>query len=383
MEASAPSTRFVAGDPVRAVAALAVLVFHAALIGSLLNFGGGVHTPIERSLGTPGANLDVGLFLFFSLSGYLIGRPFVASWLLGRELPSIRRYAERRVRRIVPLFWLVCAVLVIRLGVHGGQVGETLAVPAFAQWVGESTLRQHLQQAWTLDAELAFYALVPLLALLAARLPVRPGVPRLAVLATTVVALAAASLVALGAWPSTFDKTPVGALFAFAPGVALAAAEPWALPRLRGTGAGRAIAWGLAALAVAAAAMLLGPIGREHPALRDGVGTLLAGGVVGALLVWQWTAGRAPRLLDNPPLRALGRWSYGIYVLHWPLMLEIVRHMHRSGSARRTTLELLAMALPATIALAALTWRLVERPLIAAGHREDPEHGPASATLAP
>jgi len=84
-------------EGLRAVAALAVLVTHVSLnaMGNKGPFGGLL------------ARLDVGVAVFFVLSGYLLYRPFVRALLRDEPLPSIRRYFRHRLLRIVPLYWVV------------------------------------------------------------------------------------------------------------------------------------------------------------------------------------------------------------------------------------------------------------------------------------
>ena len=48
------------------------------------------------------ARLDVGVAIFFLISGFLLYRPFVFARLGGEERPSTGAYAWRRFLRIVP-----------------------------------------------------------------------------------------------------------------------------------------------------------------------------------------------------------------------------------------------------------------------------------------
>ena len=63
--------------------------------------------------------------------------------------------------------------------------------------------------------------------------------------------------------------------------------------------------------------------------------------------------GRLARLLNNKIVSALGRRSYGIYLYHYPI-LTWVSH-HRGG-------WLLSLAL--TLAVAEISYRLIEQPLL-------------------
>ena len=93
---------------------------HAAIFAGLENQG--------TRLGPFYARLDVGVYIFFVISGYLI------TGILARELDegrfSIRRFYERRVRRILPALWALLAI--------GVPVSWwLLAIPVIAIFGGE------------------------------------------------------------------------------------------------------------------------------------------------------------------------------------------------------------------------------------------------------
>src|SRR4051794_40093700 len=81
-------------DGLRGLAALSVLVYHVALA----TVGAGAVA------GAAGA-LHFGVPVFFVLSGLLLYLPFVRARMDGRPRPSLRRYAVRRLARIVPAYW--------------------------------------------------------------------------------------------------------------------------------------------------------------------------------------------------------------------------------------------------------------------------------------
>src|SRR5687768_15093619 len=90
--------RLAALDGYRAIAATAVLATHVGFLT-----GSSVDGPLAPML----SRLDVGVAIFFVLSGYLLYRPFLAAALDRRPGPSLRSYLWRRALRIVPLYAVV------------------------------------------------------------------------------------------------------------------------------------------------------------------------------------------------------------------------------------------------------------------------------------
>src|SRR5215218_2704244 len=112
--------RFIAGDPLRGLAVIGVVVFHA--MNDAMNstgFGERFQGPEGRLaaygdvLGSLQVSGSFGVWIFFVLSGYLIGRPFVRAAIYRRPLPSISRYAMKRALRILPTYWVVLALVLV------------------------------------------------------------------------------------------------------------------------------------------------------------------------------------------------------------------------------------------------------------------------------
>jgi peptidoglycan/LPS O-acetylase OafA/YrhL len=77
------------------------------------------------------------------------------------------------------------------------------------------------------------------------------------------------------------------------------------------------------------------------------------------LLVWTAASGRLARVFTWPPLTALGRWSYSLYLLHCTIANLCVLAVLALGMPR---LWSIAAALPLSLAAAALSRRYVELP---------------------
>jgi len=236
MASSPPAPpRFPLLDGVRAIAALSVVVTHTA---GLTTFNGE-----NDLLGPFTARLNVGVAIFFVLSGFLLYRPWVAARIEGTRAPRLARYARARLLRILPAYWLALTVLTIWPGLVGPFTEDWWIYYGFLQNLSPSTILGGLGPAWTLNVELAFYAVLPLYALACARwLAPRPAATQLHAELAILAGLGAASAVArtlvhLSNPVSTFSFVLPGMFLWFALGMLLAvlsvhlgAREPASLP---------------------------------------------------------------------------------------------------------------------------------------------------------
>ena len=143
-------------DTVRAIGALAVLTTHTTFqSGTYLDHG---------VWGTFMARLDVGVAIFFVLSGFLLARPHFARASRGIAPPDLGRYALKRVLRIYPAY-LVTVVLALTLVPRnaGTSIRDWIATLLLIDPYVRKQLPHGLTHMWSLSAEVAFYALLPLL----------------------------------------------------------------------------------------------------------------------------------------------------------------------------------------------------------------------------
>lgn len=111
MNMDVTKSRLAGADGLRAIACLLVVWHHTA---QKLNPEGA--SPIVQALHFLGMRGEVGVSLFFVLSGCLLSMPFWMSFVQKREFPSIWRYAANRAARIAPAFWLnliLCTILAV------------------------------------------------------------------------------------------------------------------------------------------------------------------------------------------------------------------------------------------------------------------------------
>jgi peptidoglycan/LPS O-acetylase OafA/YrhL len=170
----------------------------------------------------------------------------------------------------------------------------------------------------------------------------------------------------------TWLTSPPAIMYVFMPGVAIALVEPLLAARLRDRPRpARAIAWaafGFSALAaIAYAATEYDPRQTPiHHALgqRALLAALCAGALILGLLVLQLGTGGAPRLFANRLMLWMGERSYSFYLVHIWVLSEIDHALGAGQSIATRALIMIALALPLTTAVAALSYRFVERPFL-------------------
>ena len=104
--------------------------------------------------------------------------------------------------------------------------------------------------------------------------------------------------------------------------------------------------------------------GRLSPLVRS---LAAAGGatlIVGSALVVQWAGRGCWRILDNASLRVLGRWSYGIYLVHLPLVYALMPGLATGDRPAVRFAIALPLVLSVTLVAAAASYYVVERPAL-------------------
>ncbi len=167
LEQTAHVDRVAALTGIRAVAALLVVGTHAAYTTGKYTHG---------YWGLVGARMEIGVPIFFVLSGFLLFRPWVKSAATGGPAPSLSRYARHRVRRIMPAY--IITVLFAYVLYHyreagpnpghtwGGLIRNLTLTQIYTDGYLGKYLHQGLTQMWSLAVEGAFYVTLPLLAYL-------------------------------------------------------------------------------------------------------------------------------------------------------------------------------------------------------------------------
>jgi peptidoglycan/LPS O-acetylase OafA/YrhL len=384
--------RFVLFDSLRAIAALAILVFHVAAITGALEDA--VTGDLLAVLGSRG------VMLFFLISGFLLYRPFVAARAEGRPRPRVRRYFRRRVLRIVPAYWTALTLLAIFPGIVGVFTGDWWRYYFFLQLYSPDTVGGGIPVAWSLSVEVSFYLALPLWAFLVGRLIApRPrswmrielaGLALLAALGIAVQVAADRQLVS-----DIVGASLLGQCAWFALGMALAVASVAVrpgnahdAPAVRFVVEHPGLCWIGSAAAFAGLAALLQPGGllgivqalNTRQPVTETLGAAALTSAWAVLLVapavfGQGAGGLPRRVLAAPPLLWLGLVSYGIFLWHLTIAEFLALpadplHFSEPGLSlledipRAATPILFVLTLAVTSVVAAASYYLVELPFL-------------------
>ena len=396
--------RFPLFDSMRAIAALSVVLFHAAFLGGMGRS--------DSFLRPYTARLDVGVTVFFLISGFLLYRPFVRARFEDRGMPHVGGYAWRRFLRIVPAYWVALTVVALWLGLS--YVFTLSNAPQFyglGQIYTAANAGRGIGQAWTLCVEITFYAFLPLWALALRQLGSgdrRVLVSELAALALLGAASVAYKLFALTQTsPNDLSSAPwlqplPNFLDQFALGMGLAVLSAWLDRRERAPAAiaalGRAPAacWILAAAAFWAVSTQIGLTGsaleqstRGSFLERHALYGIVALALLLPAVLGDQRKGPIRRLLGSPVVLYVGLVSYGVYLYHLAFISFLRDHLKDSLGAG-VGLRFVVYALLGTlgaVALGSLSYYLVERPALSlkekVGPRPRPDRDEAVSEPAP
>ena len=349
-------------DGVRAVAAVAVVLFHAR-IGLF-------------------ANGDIGVDVFFVLSGFLITSILIPMAGASGKI-DYREFYRRRALRLLPAYFAVvftCVVLECFSNYGGTFKGAAVSTIYVANWAIAATGMGlgTLSHTWSLSVEEQFYFVWPaLFGLMLRRSGFNGRTMLLAVGALVVLAwLAVVGLAAVGA-PARVasNATPTRAvellsgamlaIFVGTPGLSGAMSRCRALSPVSVGGA-------------VAGVLLLGLIALSGttPTLDAVAGWPLIS-VLTCAVVYACLRG-APSLakpLGNRVMTAIGKRSYGLYLWHFPIFVVIDTRWGLDS----WTAKLAGIAVSAVVVT--LSYKFIEQPFLARKDRRPvpaPESVPAA-----
>jgi peptidoglycan/LPS O-acetylase OafA/YrhL len=294
-----------------------------------------------------------GVYFFFGLTGYLLFWPFAQRYFGDGDPVDLKRYAINRALRILPLYYVV--VMTVLLFADDVGTGVWVRFLTFTETTSNLTAGQYVDVAWSLAVEVMFYALVPLIAWALARLSGMSATRAVAILLGVAALSFACRVVTVygGHPPEPVWRFNLPATFVF-----FVPGMLLAFARLRWQRRPPRPGWwanGQLWFAVSVALWLPVLLISYHLDLLIGVAAFLA---IGACVL---PLGDGPllRALDWRPLVAVGVASYSLYLWHLPITKSIYDALGTPG-----TVGLALVAMPASIAAALLSYRFIERPFL-------------------
>ena len=354
LEAVSSRDRIPSLTGIRALAALLVIGTHAA------------YTTGKYTHGYAGlllSRMEIGVSIFFVLSGFLLFVPWVRAAQAGTSAPSLRRYGWHRIRRIMPAY--VVAVLGAFVLYHFHDAGPN---PGHS-WYGLlrnltltqiytdgymfSHIHQGLTQMWSLAVEVSFYVALPIIGYLVLTvLCRRRWRPRLALAGLAVCALISPAWMV---YVHTAQHLPDGARL-WLPGYLAWFIGGMMLAVLAAMGV--RCYWFLALpLVVVSYFIVSTPVAGEATTSPTGLAEAVVKTIFYAVIATLVVAppalgdrGAYERLLSSRPMVWLGEISYEIFLVHLMIMeLAMTQVLHwrvYTGNAAVLFAVTLALTIP-------------------------------------
>jgi peptidoglycan/LPS O-acetylase OafA/YrhL len=336
-------------DGLRAVAVVSVVLYH-------LGIG-----PVTGGF--------IGVDVFFVISGYLITKIILTETAAAKF--SFGGFYGRRARRLLPALIAATAATFLAVAILFAPE-ELVRTSASAIWsvLGLSNIffwsesgyfdvdgiLKPLLHTWSLAAELQFYLVWPAFIYLLFRFG-----GRRAVLAGILLAIALGTILSI--WFLRIDAAAAFFLTPFRIHEFALGGLVVLLEKLRPQGR-----WGVEAIFVAGLAAIMASVLLFHERTPFPGYAVLLPAVGTALVIHSSASARSAAFLASRPFVAVGLISYSLYLVHWPLIV-IAHYLLQRVLAPTEQAIILGLSL----ALAALSYRYVEKPFRGARYLSRPQ----------
>ena len=338
-----------------------------------------------------GMRAEVGVSLFFVLSGCLLSLPFWNSFVSGDRFPSLKFYAINRAARIIPAYWfnlLLCtlvALWVFDLNINWWRlISGLLFINSYHY---SSFFPAELNgPLWSIGLEVSCYVLLPAVLFLIIKISKRSSVAIAGIIGCIVI------LQILNPWVinnfMTSNKLkgwqygltggakqwlPYWNIGSFFTQFLCGSLAALIIIVLRARGTLKSLTFDISAVLFATAAIWLVAIGVEpgapnsftkQPYLAPFFAILMAGVIVSASLSTQ-----VYKLLDNKLFQWIAKISFSIYLWHMFLIVIIERkffskYLYYGLTDLSEWVMISSIVLIGSIILAATSWRFLESPIL-------------------
>ncbi len=385
-------SRLAGADGLRAIACLLVVWHHTA---QKLNPEGA--SPLIGLFQYLGMRGEVGVSLFFVLSGCLLSLPFWASFVNAQPLPSFKWYSINRAARIAPAFWLsliVCNILAIWVFDLGFNWQKIVTAFMFINSYHFSTFfpTELNGPLWSIGLEVSCYLLLPIVLYFINRLAKSTAIA-VAGLAAVIVALQALNPLIIQVFMTDNDQKgwqfgidggakqwlPFWNVDSFFTQFLLGSLAALVIAHLglKQTKANLGFDFGFLAASASAIALVLVRLTpgapdsiTQQPYVSPYFALLMA-----LALVCASQSVYVSRLLDNQLFTWLAKLSFGIYLWHFVVIEIIARkfvpdYVYYGSTDAVQWILVSSVVLLISVAIAAASWKWLESPILTAVRRK-------------
>lgn len=388
---SLSTSRLAGADGLRAIACLLVVWHHTA---QKLNPEG--VSPVIGALHFLGMRGEVGVSLFFVLSGCLLSLPFWSAFVERKTFPSIRSYAISRAARIAPAFWLnliFCSLLGFYVFNLDFNWQKLISGVLFVNSYNYSTFfpAELNGPLWSIGLEVSCYALLPIALYLIFKIAKNSKIA-MVLLASMVVTLQILNPLLIQVfmtdenqkgWQFGLDGgakqwLPYWNIGSFFSQFLIGSLAALVITHLRFKQVKTSRIFDFAAIAMLASACILVVV-RLNPGSPDAltqqpyVSPYFALFMASAL-VFISQGSFMVRLVDNRLFKWIAKLSFGIYLWH-VVVIEVISRAFISNYVYGGVKDvgqwflLSTLVLAASIAIAAASWRWFESPILNAARK--------------
>jgi peptidoglycan/LPS O-acetylase OafA/YrhL len=345
-----PIGRYVFLDGLRGIACLIVFAYHIQMEQL---FSGAIAPHVPRSIQQLIAHGNLGVQIFFVLSGFVIAHSQRNARVNAAYLGN---FALRRALRLDPAYWAALALAISFSVSPWGKWFPGLYIPTLKQiFINMFYLQEFLKShrlvgaSWTLCYEVQFYLVLTILTGAAQSLARRARWAQWRPLLVLSMAIGVVSLLVTGGAISPVPGLFTNLWFMFYLGVLAC----WSLQRRI------SFAWFWIYSALTTITLLHGWNAETVMALATAI-VILTVGYAEKLNTW----------LGNPIIQFFGRISYSIYLLHGIICIYLLEAGRKiTGTAALPALGWISLALGITFAASWFLYRFVERPGVVLGNR--------------